>query len=251
MVLVRRTKIFPGFIVLGSNEGVKGGPLNWSSGFLPAEHQGTLFRTPGVPILNLNRPRNVTDDDQRAQLDLMAAYNRVHLGQRPGDLELASRIESFELAYRMQTEAADIVDIAQETAVTRTMYGLDEAVTRPFGTESLLARRLVEQGVRFVQVYHDSQWDAHANLKGNHSRNYTQPTFRLPHCSPILRPAACSIPRWSSGAANSEGCLSHKVMAGVTITPMGSWPGWQARASRVVQATEKLMRSDTRPSSIP
>jgi hypothetical protein len=164
----------PGFIVLGSNEGVKGGPLNWSSGFLPAEHQGTLFRTPGVPILNLNRPRNVTDDDQRAQLDLMAAYNRVHLGQRPGDLELASRIESFELAYRMQTEAADIVDLAKETAVTRTMYGLDEAVTRPFGTKCLLARRLVEQGVRFVQVYHDSQWDAHANLKGNHSQNCAQ-----------------------------------------------------------------------------
>jgi hypothetical protein len=164
----------PGFIVLGSNQGVKGGPLNWSSGFLPAEHQGTLFRTPGVPILNLQRPGNVMEDDQRAQLDLMASYNRGHFQQRPGDAELASRIESFELAYRMQTEAADIVDLSAETKATQGMYGLDEDVTRPFGTKCLLARRLVEQGVRFVQVYHDSQWDAHANLKGNHSQNCAQ-----------------------------------------------------------------------------
>jgi hypothetical protein len=161
----------PGFIVLGSNEGVKGGPLNWSNGFLPAEHQGTLFRTQGTPILNLQRPDHVTDDDQRAQLDLMARYNRAHAQERPGDAELASRIESFELAYRMQTEAADLVDLARESKATRTLYGLDENVTRPFGTKCLLARRLVEQGVRFVQVYHDSAWDAHANLKGNHGQN--------------------------------------------------------------------------------
>jgi hypothetical protein len=164
----------PGFIVLGSNQGVKGGPLNWSSGFLPAEHQGTLFRTPGTPILNLQRPHNVTGDDQRAQLDLMARYNRAHSRQRPGDAELVSRIESFELAYRMQTEAADLVDLSRETQATRKMYGLDEDVTRPFGWKCLLARRLVEQGVRFVQVYHDSAWDAHANLKGNHSQNCAQ-----------------------------------------------------------------------------
>ena len=164
----------PGFIVLGSNQGVKGGPLNWSSGFLPAEHQGTLFRTEGAPILNLERPHDVTSDDQRAQLDLMAKYNRAHFRQRPGDAELASRIESFELAYRMQTEAADLVDLSTETKATRKMYGLDEDGTRPFGTKCLLARRLVEQGVRFVQVYHDSAWDAHANLKGNHSQNCAQ-----------------------------------------------------------------------------
>lgn len=161
----------PGFIVLGSNQGVKGGPLNWSAGFLPAEHQGTLFRTPGVPILNLQRPGDLSDEDQRAQLDLMAAFNRAHFDKRPGDAELASRIESFELAYRMQTDAANLVDFADETRATQTLYGLDERVTRPFGTKCLLARRLVEQGVRFVQVYHDSQWDAHAKLKENHGQN--------------------------------------------------------------------------------
>jgi hypothetical protein len=164
----------PGYIVLGSNRGIKGGPLNWSSGFLPAEHQGTLFRTQGSPILNLQRPSNVSNDDQRAQLDLMAQYNRAHHAQRPGDAELASRIESFELAYRMQTEASVLVDFADESKATHELYGLDESLTRPFGTKCLLARRLVEKGVRFVQVYHDGEWDAHANLKGNHSQNCAQ-----------------------------------------------------------------------------
>jgi hypothetical protein len=164
----------PGFIVLGSDRGVKGGPLNWSSGFLPAEHQGTLFRTQGTPILNLHRPGNVTSSDQRAQLDLMAQFNRNHFQQRPGEAELASRIESFELAYRMQTEAADLVDLSTETKATRQLYGLEDGVTQPFGTKCLLARRLVEQGVRFVQVYHDGEWDAHSDLKGNHSKNCVQ-----------------------------------------------------------------------------
>jgi hypothetical protein len=164
----------PGFIVLGSNQGVKGGPLNWSSGFLPAQHQGTLFRTQGSPILNLQRPGQVTADDQRAQLDLMAKFNRSHIDRHPDNAELSARIESFELAYRMQTEAAELVDLSHETRVTQQVYGLDNPVTQPFGNKCLLARRLVEQGVRFVQVYHDSQWDAHSNLKGNHSQNCAQ-----------------------------------------------------------------------------
>ena len=164
----------PGFVVLGSNQGVKGGPLNWNSGFLPAKHQGTLFRTQGSPILNLQRPRDVTRDDQRAQLDLMAEYNHGHALRHNGNDELAARIESFELAYRMQSEASDLVNLSGETQATRAMYGLDDEVTRPFGTKCLLARRLVEQGVRFVQVYHDSQWDAHSDLKGNHAENCLQ-----------------------------------------------------------------------------
>src|SRR5262245_17931459 len=159
----------PGFVVLGNRQGVKGGPLNWSAGFLPAAHQGTLFRPEGNPVLNLRRPKDVTAGDQRAQLDLMGRLNREHLRGRPGEPDLSARIESFELAYRMQTEAADLLDLSKETAATRAMYGLDDPKARSFGAKCLTARRLVERGVRFVQVYSDGEWDAHADLAGNHT----------------------------------------------------------------------------------
>ena len=159
----------PGFVVLGNNQGVKGGPLNWSAGFLPADHQGTLFRPEGNPVLNLRRPKAVTAGDQRAQLDLMARLNGDHLREHPGEPDLSARIESFELAYRMQGAAADLIDLSRETAATRAMYGLDDPKARSFGTKCLTARRLVERGVRFVQVYSDGEWDAHADLAGNHA----------------------------------------------------------------------------------
>src|SRR5215213_4352589 len=116
----------PGFVVLGNNQGVKGGPINWSAGFLPAAHQGTLFRPEGNPVLNLRRPKGVTAADQRAQLDLMARLNGDHLRARPGEPDLTARIESFELAYRMQAEAADLLDLSKEPVATRAMYGIDE-----------------------------------------------------------------------------------------------------------------------------
>jgi hypothetical protein len=159
----------PGYVVLGNTQGVKGGPLNWSSGFLPSAHQGTLFRSKGSPILNLNRPPDVTADDQRRQLDLLASLNTHHLEQHPGEPELLGRIQSFELAWRMQSEALNLVDFSQETETTRSLYGLDRKETRSYGTKCLMARRLVESGVRFVQVYSDGEWDAHSDLRGNHS----------------------------------------------------------------------------------
>ncbi len=159
----------PGFVVLGNNAGVKGGPINWSSGFLPAAHQGTLFRPEGNPVLNLRRPKDVTAGDQRAQLDLMAKLNGAHLQARPGEPDLSARIESFELAYRMQAEAAALIDLSKETAATRAMYGLDDPKAKSFGTKCLTARRLIEKGVRFVQVYSDGEWDAHSDLAGNHA----------------------------------------------------------------------------------
>lgn len=161
----------PGFVVLGNNQGVKGGPLNWSAGFLPTTYQGTLFRSEGNPILNLRRPQGVTNEDQRAQLDLMATLNRDHLAARPAEPDLSARIESFELAYRMQTEATDLINFSTESAATRTEYGLDRPESRSFGTKCLMARRLVERGVRFVQVYSDGEWDAHSDLKGNHTKH--------------------------------------------------------------------------------
>lgn len=159
----------PGFVVLGNRQGVKGGPINWSSGFLPSTHQGTLFRPEGNPVLNLRRPADVSMADQRAQLDLMAKLNGTHLKGRPGEPDLSARIESFELAYRMQGEAADLLDVSKESKATRKMYGLDEDRSRSFGTKCLTARRLIERGVRFVQVYSDGEWDAHSDLAGNHS----------------------------------------------------------------------------------
>ena len=161
----------PGFVVLGNNQGVKGGPLNWSAGFLPSAHQGTLFRSQGNPILNLKKPQGVTDGDQRAQLDLMSRLNHEHLREHPGDGDLVARIQSFELAYRMQMEATDLVDFSTETQATREMYGLDNKQTESFGTKCLMARRLVEKGVRFVQLYSDGEWDAHGNLTANHTQH--------------------------------------------------------------------------------
>jgi hypothetical protein len=161
----------PGFVVLGNTQGIKGGPLNWSAGFLPTTYQGTLFRSQGSPILNLRRPKDVAADDQRAQLDLLGTLNRQHLGSHSGEPDLSARIESFELAYRMQMEASDLVDFSQETQATHRLYGLDQSVSRSFGGKCLLARRLVERGVRFVQVYSDGEWDAHADLAGNHSQH--------------------------------------------------------------------------------
>lgn len=167
----------PGFVVLGNNQGVKGGNLNWSSGFLPTTYQGTLFRPEGNPVINLSRPAGVTQTDQRAQLDFMAQLNQRHMDKRPGEEELLGRIQSFELAYRMQMEATDLVDFSSETAETRKLYGIDEKETKSFGSKCLMARRLIERGVRFVQVYSDGEWDAHSDLNGNH-RGHCRATDR-------------------------------------------------------------------------
>lgn len=158
----------PGYVVLGNNQGVKGGNLNWSSGFLPTTYQGTLFRPEGAPVIHLNRPENVTRADQRAQLDLMSRLNEAHRATHPGEAELLGRIQSFELAYRMQMDAADLVDFSTESAATRALYGIERDETRSYGSKCLMARRLVERGVRFVQVYSDGEWDAHSDLNGNH-----------------------------------------------------------------------------------
>jgi uncharacterized protein DUF1501 len=161
----------PGYVVLGNSQGVKGGPLNWSAGFLPTSYQGTLFRSQGPPILNLAQPKGVTREDQRAQIDLLNKLNTEHLVQREGEPDLLARINSFELAYRMQMEATDLADFANESKETIELYGIDKEVSKNIGTKCLMARRLVERGVRFVQVYSDGEWDAHGDLKGNHSQH--------------------------------------------------------------------------------
>jgi hypothetical protein len=150
----------------------EGGAPCWGSGFLPAVHQGTLFRGGPSPILDL-RPATgeFTRPQQRQTLDLIRAMDEADLD--PADTELSARLASYELAYRMQAEAPEAVDLSAESAETRRLYGLDDPRTAEFGTRCLLARRLVERGVRFVQVYSGggpvaTQWDAHDDLDANH-----------------------------------------------------------------------------------
>jgi hypothetical protein len=164
----------PGFVVLMDRDGAPvNGALNWSNGFMPAAYQGVPFRPTGDPIAYLSPPPGISRQQQRARLDLLAKWNGEHLAQNPGESELAARIASYELAFRMQSEAADAVDLASEPESIRQLYGLDNKVTAHFGRNCLLARRLVERGVRFVQLYSGGNegpkaWDAHDDIKKNH-----------------------------------------------------------------------------------
>lgn len=161
----------PGYVVMGNTQGAKGGPHNWGAGFLPSTFQGTLFRSQGTPVLNLNRQPQVNKQDQRAQLDLMAKLNDEHMRRHTDDVEFANRMQSFELAFRMQKEATDVVDLSQESKATHELYGIDNPKSKSFGSKCLMARRLVESGVRMVQVYSDGEWDAHNNLDENHTHH--------------------------------------------------------------------------------
>ncbi len=165
----------PSFVVMTDP---RGGPIgsasNWTGGFMPAAYQGTLFRSQGSPLLDLATPAGVSDRTQRKSLDLLGELNREHLASRPRESELVARILSYELAYQMQTTAADVVDLSQETRQTHEMYGLDDARTADFGRKCLIARRLIERGVRFIQLYSggghiEDTWDGHNNCISNHT----------------------------------------------------------------------------------
>lgn len=163
----------PSFVVLLDNDREPpGGSRVWGTGFMPATYQGTRFRNGPGAILHLTPPAEVSSPQQRSKLDFVTALNRRHLQERPGDTELEARIAAYELAFRMQAHAPEAVDLASETAETQALYGLDDKATATFGRNCLLARRLVERGVRFVQLYSGSgsQWDAHSKIEENHSR---------------------------------------------------------------------------------
>jgi hypothetical protein len=162
----------PTFVVLTDAAEVVGGPKNWSSGFLPATYQGTQFRNTGAPILDLNPPDSIGKQQQRGRLDLLKTLNRHFDEDKSDDTELEARINAYELAYRMQAAGPEAVDLTKETEATKKLYGIDEEATSKLGTNCLLARRLVERGVRFVELYSGSGsgWDAHNDIEGNHSR---------------------------------------------------------------------------------
>ena len=162
----------PSFVVLSDDREPIGGPKNWSAGFLPATFQGTQFRQGDTPILHLKPPGGATPAEQRSKLDFLKQLNERYSRDNPGDSELEARIAAYELAYQMQSAAPEAVDLNKESEATRKLYGLDAPETEAFGANCLLARRLVERGVRFVELYagSGSGWDAHTDIEGNHSQ---------------------------------------------------------------------------------
>lgn len=163
----------PGFVVmLDKRGGPISGPKNWSSGYMPASYQATVMRPGATPILDL-KPNGLDKKTQRKLLDALKEYNQEHLLKRAENSELAARIASYELAYKMQSTAPEAVNLKDETQETKNLYGLNDKRAAYFGRQCLMARRLVERGVRFIQIYsggnhNDANWDAHGDLKTNH-----------------------------------------------------------------------------------
>jgi len=175
----------PGFVVLGSGVGTSGGTSNWSSGFLPSTYRGVVFRSSGDPVLYLSNPPGVTKEMQRAELDALKDLNQDHYGET-GDMEIASRISSYELAFRMQMAGPELLDFSKESPETLEMYGVasggNGGPTKQFATNCLLARRMVERGVRFVMLT-DASWDDHTDLNRKLKR----------HCDAADQPTAALI----------------------------------------------------------
>lgn len=230
----------PGYVVILDK---RGGPIsgqpNWTSGFMPAGFQGTLFRPTGNPILDLKGPDYLNGSPQREQLDLLARLNQEHLDSRPGGHELAARAASYELAYRMQAEAPEAVDLSQENEKTKCMYGVGQQPTDEFGRNCLVARRLVERG----SGSSNSTPAAAISMTPGMPIRTSRPIIRAmrrksinrsPRSSPTFSSEVCWKPHSSSGAVSSAGCLSAKARAkkGATTTLMVSPCGWPAAVSR-------------------
>lgn len=168
----------PAFVVMSDplDRGLpKGSAANWGAGFLPSVYQGTWLKPKGDPIDNLNRPNHMEDRHQMRQLALLKELNQQHLASRPGEADLEARIKSFELAYRMQNSAPEALDIDREPDHIKKLYGVGESQCNHFARQCLTARRMVERGVRFVQIYsggmeNQRSWDGHSDIQGNHSQ---------------------------------------------------------------------------------
>ncbi len=173
----------PGFVVLKSGGSLSGGAAMWSSGFLPSEHQGVPFRAQGDPILHVSNPPGIDSRAQRDSLDLIRNLNRERLGI-VGDPEITARIDAYEMAYRMQSQAPELMDLSQESQATLDLYGTKPGDAKAsFAKNCLLARRLAERGVRFIQIYH-AGWDAHSDVEGN-VRNQAKQTDQA--CAALIQ----------------------------------------------------------------
>lgn len=204
-------KDLPGFVVMGDHRGATiGGAGVWGNGFLPAAYQGTLFRNGDTPIVDLKRRSDQTMAQQRAELDLLKWENEKHASERSNTSELEARIASFELAFRMQVQAPELVQLSSETDATAKLYGLDDPLTEPFGRQCLMARRMVERGVRFVKLLHGAggdRWDDHGAIQE-----------RLPiHCKEVDKPIAGLL-----SDLKSRGLLDSTLV--VWVSEMGRTP---------------------------
>ena len=171
----------PGFIVLPEISYPQGGSANWGNGYLPTHFQGTALRAKGSPILDLQPPRGITLEHQRANLDLLGKLNAKHAEEHPWHDELKARMNNYELAFRMQMQVPEVIDLEKEDAKTKELYGIGSDATDAFGRKCLLARKLVEKGVRFVQLYNGT-WDSHDYIErahGNLIRGVDQPIAAL------------------------------------------------------------------------
>ena len=175
------TQNLPAFVVMSTGSGLSGGSSLWSSGFLPTIYNGVRFRNSGDPILNVSSPAGMDARVQRDTLDLVGELNRKRLGT-VGDPEIATRIASYEMAFRLQTSAPELTDLGSESKETLELYGCDPAKPN-FARACLLARRMIERGVRFVNIYHEG-WDAHSNVEGN-VRNNCKETDRA--CAALVK----------------------------------------------------------------
>jgi hypothetical protein len=162
----------PTFVILLDDREPVGGPKNWSSGFLPATFQGTQFRTGDTPILHVKSPEGVSPERQRSKLDYLREVNERWGAGKEDDTDLDARVRAYELAFQMQSSGPEAVDLTKESEATRKLYGMDDPDTETFGRNCLMARRLVERGVRFVELYcgSGSGWDAHSNIEANHGK---------------------------------------------------------------------------------
>ncbi len=238
----------PAFVVVSPAAVFQGAQL-WSSSFLPSAYQGTLIRDLNHPIANLSDPSRDASS-QRAKLDAIGELNRLHKRGRVMDGQLDARIASFELAFRMQRDAPEAFDIERESAMTRRLYGVGEPTTDLFGRQCLLARRLLERGVRYVQLFDapaNNAWDHHSGLRENLPKRCAavdRPIAALLH---DLKGAGCSTTPWSCGAENSAARRLPRGRTGASTIPSGSPCGWPGEASDLATSTGLPMNSAGTP----
>ena len=258
----------PAFVVMSDPKGrglPKGHAANWGAGFLPSVYQGTHFRPTGDPIDNLKRPAGMNSDQQRRQLDLLKTLNQQHFEANPFEESLAARIESFELAYRMQSAAPEALAVDKEPEHIRAMYGLDDDKCKHVAAQCLTARRMVERGVRFIQIYsgmeNQRSWDGHNDIAGNHSQFAGETDKPIAALLQDLPSAACWMRHLSFGAGNSVPPVAQKSKKPVAITirtrsPTGCGGGGKAACAgetdeigHVPPSTNATSTTSTPPSS--
>ncbi|HEY7153260.1 MAG TPA: DUF1501 domain-containing protein [Gemmataceae bacterium] len=237
----------PAFVVLPEVAFPQGGAANWSNGFLPASYQGTPLRPSGAPILDLNPPAGVAAAQQRANLDLLAKLNAADLHKHSHHSDLAARMEAYELAFRMQAEVPSLIDLNGETAKTRSLYGIGQAETDSFGRRCLLARKMVQKGVRFVQIYAGG-WDSHDYLERSHAariRAVDRPIAALIRDLKRLGLLDSTLVIWSGefGRSPDNGLRGGATSAGRdhNAKAMSIWfAGGGVKAGHVLGATDEL-----------